>query len=58
VSLGERSDTAGVARRLYAALRAADLAHPDLIIVEYTGMPGTGAAVDDRIRRATGSRTS
>ena len=58
MSLGDRSDTAGVARRLYAALRAADQAHPDLIVVEFTGLPGTGAAVDDRIRRAAGSQIS
>jgi L-threonylcarbamoyladenylate synthase len=50
--LGERADLAGVARALYAALRAADGAGAGLIVIELCGEPGLGRAIDDRIRRA------
>jgi L-threonylcarbamoyladenylate synthase len=50
--LGDRADLAGVARSLYAGLRAADTAGGRLIVVELSGEPGLGRAIDDRIRRA------
>jgi L-threonylcarbamoyladenylate synthase len=51
-TLGRRAELAVVARNLYAALRAADVAGFDRIVVELTGAEGLGRAVDDRIRRA------
>jgi L-threonylcarbamoyladenylate synthase len=50
--LGERADLAGVARALYAALRAADGGGGGLIVVELCGEAGLGRAIDDRILRA------
>lgn len=42
------------ARSIYAALREADRLKPDLIIVEGISDSGEGAAVMDRLRRASG----
>ena len=57
VSLGERTDLESVARRLYEVLRATDAEGPRLIVVEFTGAEGVGAAIDDRIRRSAGGQT-
>jgi L-threonylcarbamoyladenylate synthase len=57
-SLGDRSDLDGVARSLYRVLRQADGENPPLIVVEFTGLEGTGAAIDDRIRRSAGGQSS
>ena len=58
VSLGDRRDLASVARRLYEVLRAADAEQAPLIVVEFTGIDGLGAALDDRIRRAAGGQSA
>lgn len=56
VVLGSRDDLDSVARRLYAVLRAVDETGTSEIVVELTGVPGLGAAIDDRIVRAAGGR--
>jgi L-threonylcarbamoyladenylate synthase len=58
VSLGDRRDLGAVARRLYEVLRAADAERPLVIAVEFTGVDGLGAALDDRIRRAAGGQSA
>ncbi|HSJ27624.1 MAG TPA: L-threonylcarbamoyladenylate synthase [Acidimicrobiia bacterium] len=58
LSLGGREDLDGVARCLYTVLRQADRSGPEVIVVEFTGLPGVGEAIDDRIRRAAGGQTS
>jgi L-threonylcarbamoyladenylate synthase len=50
------SDLDDVARRLYAALRGADDAHLDVLVVVLAPEAGIGVAINDRLRRAaTGS---
>ena len=58
VSLGPRTDLAAVARGLYDALRRADAQQPAHIVVELTGAPGLGRAIDDRLTRAGSSRVA
>lgn len=55
-SLGNRHDLESVARSLYRILREVDDTEPDRIVVEFTGLPGLGEAIDDRIRRAAGNQ--
>lgn len=57
VSLGDRQDLQAVGRRLYGILREVDASRPSVIVVEYTGRDGLGAAIDDRIRRAAGGQS-
>lgn len=57
-SLGDRRELESVARRLYEVLRAADAEQAPMIVVEFTGVDGLGAALDDRIRRAAGGQTA
>jgi L-threonylcarbamoyladenylate synthase len=57
VRLGTRSDLESVARRLYRVLRAVDASEPREIVIEHTGLPGLGRAIDDRIRRSAGGRS-
>jgi L-threonylcarbamoyladenylate synthase len=57
VRLGKRSDLESVARRLYRVLRAVDASEPREIVIEHTGLPGLGRAIDDRIRRSAGGRS-
>jgi L-threonylcarbamoyladenylate synthase len=45
-------DAVGLARQLYAALRAAEEAHLDVLVVESVPEDGIGRAVMDRLRRA------
>jgi L-threonylcarbamoyladenylate synthase len=51
-SLGPTADLAGVASRLYAAMRALDARRPDLILARDLGDSGIGRAIGDRLRRA------
>lgn len=57
VSLGDRRNLEAVGRRLYGALREVDESQPSVIVIEYTGLEGFGAAIDDRIRRAAGGQS-
>lgn len=57
VSLGDRHDLGGVARRLYQVLRSADSEQAERIAIEFTGLDGVGTAIDDRIRRAAGGQS-
>jgi L-threonylcarbamoyladenylate synthase len=54
--LGPAADLDGVARRLYAALRALDARRPDLILARDLGESGLGRAIGDRLRRAAAGR--
>jgi len=57
VRAGSESDLAGVAARLYAALRELDAAGTDVILAR--GFPadtGIGVAIQDRLRRAAAGR--
>ncbi|MFP5333444.1 MAG: L-threonylcarbamoyladenylate synthase, partial [Acidimicrobiia bacterium] len=56
VSLGDRGDLSAVASSLYRVLREVDAERPRRIVVEFTGLPGLGEAIDDRIRRAAGGQ--
>lgn len=58
VGLGDRRDLESVAHRLYEVLRAVDAERASVIVVEFTGGDGLGAALDDRIRRAAGGQTA
>ncbi|MBA3394511.1 MAG: translation factor Sua5, partial [Deltaproteobacteria bacterium] len=49
-------DVAGMARELYAALRALDTAQVDVVIAALPPDAGLGEAVADRLRRAAGPR--
>jgi L-threonylcarbamoyladenylate synthase len=52
-TLGEAADLAGIASRLYAALRELDAAGLDLILAaELPATGGLGFAIADRLRRA------
>lgn len=52
VSLARPADAAALARALYDALRAAEDAGVDVLVVEAVPERGVGAAVMDRLRRA------
>jgi L-threonylcarbamoyladenylate synthase len=52
VEVARFADAAGLARQLYAALRDAELAHLDVLVVESVPEDGIGRAVMDRLRRA------
>lgn len=51
-SLGPATDLAGVARRLYAGLRAIDKRRPAVILARDFGEEGLGRAIRDRLTRA------
>ena len=52
VALATVTDAADLARRLYRALRAAEKAAVDVVVVEAVAETGMGRAVMDRLRRA------
>jgi L-threonylcarbamoyladenylate synthase len=52
VEVARFADAAGLARQLYAALRDAEAAHLDVLVVESVPEDGIGRAVMDRLRRA------
>jgi L-threonylcarbamoyladenylate synthase len=54
--LGARADLEGVARRLYAALRALDARQPDVILARDVGREGLALAITDRLTRAASGR--
>jgi L-threonylcarbamoyladenylate synthase len=57
VRLGSEQDLAGVAARLYAALRELDAAGVDVILVRgFPALSGLGVAIADRLRRAAAGR--
>ncbi|MEX2424424.1 MAG: L-threonylcarbamoyladenylate synthase [Acidimicrobiia bacterium] len=58
VSLGDRRDLQSVAHRLYEVLRTADALRVPVMVVEFTGVDGLGAALDDRIHRAAGGQSA
>jgi L-threonylcarbamoyladenylate synthase len=51
-SIARFEDATDLAQRLYAALRAAELAGVDILVVESVPEAGVGRAVMDRLRRA------
>lgn len=55
-SIGSACDLAGVARQLFAALRALDQAGVAVILVRDLGTDGLGLAIRDRLTRAAGGR--
>jgi L-threonylcarbamoyladenylate synthase len=56
--LGDEADMGGVAHRLYAAIRAIDSSGVDLILARgVAAEDGLGAAIRDRLRRASAGRT-
>ena len=50
--LGSRDSLETVAHDLYDNLRRLDARPPELIVVELSGAPGIGRAIDDRLGRA------
>jgi L-threonylcarbamoyladenylate synthase len=57
VSLGSEQDLAGVASRLYSALRELDAAGVDVILARsFPASSGIGVAIADRLRRAADGR--
>lgn len=50
--LGSRDSLEAVAHDLYDNLRRLDARAPELIVVELSGAPGIGRAIDDRLGRA------
>ena len=56
-TLGECGDLAGVAARLFGAMRALDRAGVDAILTHGYGSAGLGRALDDRLFRAAEGRT-
>jgi L-threonylcarbamoyladenylate synthase len=54
LSLGSRSDLAGVARRLFGLLRMFDCEKVDVAIAEGLPVEGLGLAVVNRLRKASG----
>ncbi|SNB70125.1 L-threonylcarbamoyladenylate synthase [Thermoflexus hugenholtzii] len=54
--LGSEADLAGIARRLYPALRELDQRGLDLILAREFGAEGLGLAIRDRLIRAAGGR--
>ncbi len=55
-ALGAADDLDGVARRLYAALRALDQRRPDVIFARDFGEAGLALAIRDRLTRAASGR--
>jgi L-threonylcarbamoyladenylate synthase len=55
-ALGPAAEPAVIARRLYAALRAADARRPDLILARDIGEHGIARAIRDRLTRAASGR--
>jgi L-threonylcarbamoyladenylate synthase len=53
-TLGTQGDVPSIARRLYAALRALDVAGVSVILARDFGSAGLGLAVRDRLTRAAG----
>ncbi len=51
-NLGSSADLAGIARRLFAGLRALDEQGVDVILARDFGQGGLGLAIHDRLRRA------
>jgi L-threonylcarbamoyladenylate synthase len=57
ISLGSEQDLAGVASRLYSALRELDAAGVDVILARsFPASAGIGVAIADRLRRAADGR--
>jgi L-threonylcarbamoyladenylate synthase len=56
LSLGSRSDLAGVARRLFGLLREFDCEKVDVVVAEGLPVEGIGLAVVNRLRKAAGYR--
>jgi L-threonylcarbamoyladenylate synthase len=56
-SLGDCGDLAGVAARLFGAMRSLDRAGVDAILTHGYGRAGLGRALDDRLFRAAEGRT-
>jgi len=57
VRVGSEQDLAGVASRLYTALRELDAARVDVILVRgFPALSGIGVAIADRLRRAADGR--
>ncbi len=54
--LGSATELEQVAQRLYAALRALDARHPDVILARDFGDTGLALAIRDRLRRAASGR--
>lgn len=54
VPLARFDDAAELAQQLYAALRQAEVAQVDVVVVERVDETGVGRAVMDRLRRAAG----
>jgi L-threonylcarbamoyladenylate synthase len=54
LSLGSRSDLAGVARRLFGLLRMFDCEKVDVVVAEGLPVEGLGLAVVNRLRKASG----
>jgi L-threonylcarbamoyladenylate synthase len=54
--LGSEADPAGIARRLYSAMRRLDARGPDVILARTYGVQGVGLAIADRLRRAAARR--
>jgi L-threonylcarbamoyladenylate synthase len=54
LSLGSRSDLAGVARRLFGLLRTFDRKKVDVVVAEGLPVEGLGLAVVNRLRKASG----
>ncbi|MBI3114610.1 MAG: threonylcarbamoyl-AMP synthase, partial [Candidatus Harrisonbacteria bacterium] len=54
LALGSRKNMRACARRLFAALRKFDILHVDAIIAESFPEKGIGAAIMERLRRASG----
>ncbi len=56
--LGSAADLAGVAQRLYAALRALDARRPDVLLARDFGETGIARAIRDRLMRAASGKVT
>jgi L-threonylcarbamoyladenylate synthase len=54
--LGSEHHPQQIAQRLYAALRALDARHPDMILARDAGRDGLALAITDRLTRASSGR--
>jgi L-threonylcarbamoyladenylate synthase len=54
--LGPETSLEQIANRLYAALRALDARHPDIILARDFGEDGLALAIRDRLTRAASGR--
>ena len=54
--LGSINDLAGVASRLFQALRNCDRYHLDIVFAQTFPEKGIGAAIMNRLRKAAGNR--